>query len=40
MRSLTGEICQKLGDFILDRVGRSVLDSELKLYLLTTNIIG
>ena len=32
---LTGEICQKWGDFMSGIVGRSVLDSELKRYLLT-----
>ena len=39
---LTGEICQNWADFIPKRVGMSVLDSELKLYLLTRtlNIIG
>ena len=39
---LTGEICQNWADFLPERVGMSVLDSELKLYLLTRtlNIIG
>ena len=39
---LTGEICQKWADFMPGRVGMSVLDSELKLYLLirTLHIIG
>ena len=39
---LTGEICQNWADFMPERVGMSVLDSELKLYLLTRtlNIIG
>ena len=34
-RVLTREICQKWGDLMTGRVGRSALDSELKLYLLT-----